>query len=85
MSPEWLLANGTLAYLETRDPGKAESYGWQRWLGARDRGYTKDVVYEGFRYRKALQFGLAKVGKELAKWLSLFLLNSIAFLKSVFV
>ncbi|CAK9102917.1 Poly(U)-specific endoribonuclease-B (Protein endoU-B) (Uridylate-specific endoribonuclease-B) [Durusdinium trenchii] len=54
VSPEWLLANGTLAYLETRDPGKAESYGWQRWLGARDRGYTKDVVYEGFRYRKVV-------------------------------
>lgn len=35
-----------------QDPQKADLYGWQSWLGARDRGYVKDVVYEGFRYRK---------------------------------
>lgn len=53
VSPEWLLADGTIAYLETRDPVKAQAFGWQTWLGARDKGYTKDVVHEGFRYRKA--------------------------------
>eukprot|EP00434_Breviolum_minutum_P003850 symbB.v1.2.003388.t1/scaffold190.1/size276550/13 len=36
------------------DPQKADLYGWQSWLGARDRGYVKDVVYEGFRYRKVV-------------------------------
>ncbi|CAL1145856.1 unnamed protein product [Cladocopium goreaui] len=54
VSPEWLLADGTIAFLETRDADKAQLYGWQPWLGARDRGYTKDVVHEGFRYRKVV-------------------------------
>ena len=58
VSPEWLLADGTIAFLETRDPDKAHLYGWQRWLGARDLGYTKDVVHEGFRYRKARRIGI---------------------------
>jgi hypothetical protein len=56
VSPEWLLADGTIAFLETRDADKAQLYGWQPWLGARDRGYTKDVVHEGFRYRKVGNF-----------------------------
>ncbi|CAJ1437713.1 unnamed protein product [Effrenium voratum] len=54
VSPEWLLADSTIAYLETREEVMASSHGWQRWLGARDRGYTKDVVHEGFRYRKVV-------------------------------
>ncbi|CAE7389226.1 endou-a [Symbiodinium natans] len=53
VSPEWLLADGTIAYLETRDEDAAR-HGWQPWLGARDRGYTKDVVHEGFGYRKVV-------------------------------
>eukprot|EP00933_Yihiella_yeosuensis_P052267 TRINITY_DN50291_c0_g1_i1.p1 TRINITY_DN50291_c0_g1~~TRINITY_DN50291_c0_g1_i1.p1 ORF type:complete len:415 (+),score=71.39 TRINITY_DN50291_c0_g1_i1:119-1363(+) len=54
VSPEWLLADGTVAYLETLDPATAPKYGWEPWLGARDTGYTKDVVHEGFKYRQVV-------------------------------
>ena len=75
VSPEWLLADGTIAYLETRDPVRAQAFGWQTWLGARDKGYTKDVVHEGFRYRKAGSFIMfysllkyVEVKKEWCRW-----------------